>query len=134
MRAPHWLHRTHLNTMTTPRATSTSPISLTSTTMINHSQTCQYYLNNSMKATPPSTPRITLPPCTKLTTRPQHNPTALTSTTVATRLSKPPCSYGSTPAGIAAATAAGQLGMNVAVYEPLTMIGGEVHSVPSCTT
>jgi hypothetical protein len=32
--------------------------------------------------------------------------------------------YGSTPAGIAAATAAGQLGMSVAVYEPLTMIGG----------
>ena len=32
--------------------------------------------------------------------------------------------YGSTPAGIAAATAAGQLGMRVAVYEPLPMIGG----------
>ncbi len=32
--------------------------------------------------------------------------------------------YGSSPAGIAAATAAGQLGMRVAVYEPLKMIGG----------
>lgn len=32
--------------------------------------------------------------------------------------------YGSSPAGIAAATAAGQLGMNVALYEPLKMIGG----------
>lgn len=32
--------------------------------------------------------------------------------------------YGSTPAGIAAAVAAGTLGMNVALYEPLTMIGG----------
>jgi hypothetical protein len=32
--------------------------------------------------------------------------------------------YGSTPAGIAAATAAGQLGMRVAIYEPLKMIGG----------
>ena len=32
--------------------------------------------------------------------------------------------YGSTPAGIAAATAAGQLGMSVAIYEPLPMIGG----------
>jgi hypothetical protein len=32
--------------------------------------------------------------------------------------------YGSTPAGIAAATAAGQLGMKVAVFEPLPMIGG----------
>lgn len=32
--------------------------------------------------------------------------------------------YGSTPAGIAAATAAGRLGMSVAVYEPLKMIGG----------
>jgi ribulose 1,5-bisphosphate synthetase/thiazole synthase len=32
--------------------------------------------------------------------------------------------YGSTPAGIAAATAAGQLGMSVALYEPLKMIGG----------
>lgn len=31
--------------------------------------------------------------------------------------------YGSSPAGIAAATAAGQLGMSVAVYEPLHMIG-----------
>eukprot|EP01052_Picozoa_sp_SAG31_P050103 SAG31_NODE_11286_length_1046_cov_1.178458_2_plen_95_part_00 len=34
--------------------------------------------------------------------------------------------YGSTPAGIAAATAAGQLGMKVAVFEPLPMIGGMV--------
>ncbi len=32
--------------------------------------------------------------------------------------------YGSSPAGIAAATAAGHLGMNVALYEPLKMIGG----------
>ena len=32
--------------------------------------------------------------------------------------------YGSTPAGIAAATAAGHLGMRVAIYEPLKMIGG----------
>eukprot|EP01079_Euglenida_sp_SAG-EU17-18_P002221 gene2221-490_t len=32
--------------------------------------------------------------------------------------------YGSTPAGIAAATAAGRLGMHVGVYEPLAMIGG----------
>ena len=32
--------------------------------------------------------------------------------------------YGSTPAGIAAATAAGTLGMRVALYEPLKMIGG----------
>eukprot|EP00051_Salpingoeca_urceolata_P031355 m.11319 g.11319 ORF g.11319 m.11319 type:complete len:647 (-) comp3972_c0_seq1:78-2018(-) len=32
--------------------------------------------------------------------------------------------YGSTPAGVAAATAAGQLGMSVALYEPLRMIGG----------
>jgi hypothetical protein len=32
--------------------------------------------------------------------------------------------YGSTPAGIAAATAAGQIGMSVALYEPLKMIGG----------
>eukprot|EP00041_Stephanoeca_diplocostata_P023361 m.572586 g.572586 ORF g.572586 m.572586 type:complete len:284 (+) comp22271_c1_seq2:44-895(+) len=32
--------------------------------------------------------------------------------------------YGSTPAGIAAATAAGHLGMKVALYEPLKMIGG----------
>ena len=32
--------------------------------------------------------------------------------------------YGSTPAGIAAATAAGHLGMSVALYEPLPMIGG----------
>ena len=32
--------------------------------------------------------------------------------------------YGSTPAGIAAATAAGQLGMRVALFEPLKMIGG----------
>jgi hypothetical protein len=32
--------------------------------------------------------------------------------------------YGSTPAGIAAATAAGQLGLKVALYEPLSMIGG----------
>lgn len=32
--------------------------------------------------------------------------------------------YGSTPAGIAAAVAAGQLGMKVAVFEPLPMIGG----------
>ena len=34
--------------------------------------------------------------------------------------------FGSTPAGIAAATAAGQLGCTVAVYEPLPMIGGMV--------
>ena len=32
--------------------------------------------------------------------------------------------YGSSPAGIAAATAAGHLGMNVAIFEPLMMIGG----------
>jgi ribulose 1,5-bisphosphate synthetase/thiazole synthase len=32
--------------------------------------------------------------------------------------------YGSTPAGIAAATAAARLGMRVALYEPLPMIGG----------
>ena len=32
--------------------------------------------------------------------------------------------YGSTPAGIAAATAAGRLGMEVALFEPLPMIGG----------
>ena len=32
--------------------------------------------------------------------------------------------YGSSPAGIAAATAAGQLGMRVALFEPLKMIGG----------
>lgn len=32
--------------------------------------------------------------------------------------------YGSTPAGIAAATAAGRLGMSVAIFEPLPMIGG----------
>jgi hypothetical protein len=32
--------------------------------------------------------------------------------------------YGSTPAGIAAATAAGRLGLRVALYEPLAMIGG----------
>jgi hypothetical protein len=32
--------------------------------------------------------------------------------------------YGSSPAGIAAASAAGQLGLKVAVYEPLGMIGG----------
>ena len=32
--------------------------------------------------------------------------------------------YGSSPAGIAAATAAGHLGLRVAVYEPLEMIGG----------
>ena len=32
--------------------------------------------------------------------------------------------YGSTPAGIAAATAAGHLGMHVGVFEPLPMIGG----------
>jgi len=32
--------------------------------------------------------------------------------------------YGSSPAGIAAATAAGTLGLNVALYEPLKMIGG----------
>jgi hypothetical protein len=32
--------------------------------------------------------------------------------------------YGSSPAGIAAAVAAGTLGMNVALYEPLGMIGG----------
>jgi ribulose 1,5-bisphosphate synthetase/thiazole synthase len=32
--------------------------------------------------------------------------------------------YGSSPAGIAAATAAGHLGMRVAIYEPLKMIGG----------
>ena len=32
--------------------------------------------------------------------------------------------YGSSPAGIAAAVAAGQLGLSVALYEPLPMIGG----------
>ena len=32
--------------------------------------------------------------------------------------------YGSSPAGIAAATAAGDLGLQVALYEPLPMIGG----------
>ena len=32
--------------------------------------------------------------------------------------------YGSTPSGIAAATAAGRLGLKVALYEPLKMIGG----------
>ena len=32
--------------------------------------------------------------------------------------------YGSTPAGIAADTAAGQLGMHVTLFEPLGMIGG----------
>lgn len=32
--------------------------------------------------------------------------------------------YGSSPAGIAAAVAAGQLGLRVALYEPLKMIGG----------
>ncbi len=32
--------------------------------------------------------------------------------------------YGSTPGGIAAATAAGRLGMSVGLYEPLPMIGG----------
>lgn len=32
--------------------------------------------------------------------------------------------YGSSPAGIAAATAAGELGLRVALYEPLEMIGG----------
>ena len=32
--------------------------------------------------------------------------------------------YGSTPAGIAAATAAGRLGARVALYEPLPLIGG----------
>jgi len=32
--------------------------------------------------------------------------------------------YGSSPAGIAAATAAGRLGMRVALFEPLRMIGG----------
>ena len=32
--------------------------------------------------------------------------------------------YGSSPAGIAAATAAGELGLRVALYEPLGMIGG----------
>lgn len=32
--------------------------------------------------------------------------------------------YGSSPAGIAAATAAGQLGMHVILIEPLPMIGG----------
>jgi hypothetical protein len=32
--------------------------------------------------------------------------------------------YGSSPAGIAAATAAGVLGLKVALYEPLPMIGG----------
>jgi NADPH-dependent 2,4-dienoyl-CoA reductase/sulfur reductase-like enzyme len=32
--------------------------------------------------------------------------------------------YGSSPAGVAAATAAGDLGLRVALYEPLPMIGG----------
>ena len=32
--------------------------------------------------------------------------------------------YGSSPAGVAAAVAAGRLGMRVALYEPLPMIGG----------
>jgi hypothetical protein len=32
--------------------------------------------------------------------------------------------YGSTPAGVAAATAAGRLGMKVALFEPLPMLGG----------
>jgi hypothetical protein len=32
--------------------------------------------------------------------------------------------YGSSPAGVAAATAAGDLGLKVALYEPLPMIGG----------
>ena len=32
--------------------------------------------------------------------------------------------YGSSPAGIAAATAAGHLGMRVGVFEPLPMLGG----------
>ena len=32
--------------------------------------------------------------------------------------------YGSSPAGVAAAVAAGQLGLRVALYEPLKMIGG----------
>jgi NADPH-dependent 2,4-dienoyl-CoA reductase/sulfur reductase-like enzyme len=32
--------------------------------------------------------------------------------------------YGSSPAGIAAAVAASTLGMSVALYEPLPMIGG----------
>ena len=32
--------------------------------------------------------------------------------------------YGSSPAGVAAATAAGRLGLKVALYEPLPMIGG----------
>ena len=32
--------------------------------------------------------------------------------------------YGSSPAGVAAAVAAGQLGLSVALYEPLKMIGG----------
>ena len=32
--------------------------------------------------------------------------------------------YGSSPAGIAAATAAGMLGLKTALYEPLPMIGG----------
>lgn len=32
--------------------------------------------------------------------------------------------YGSTPAGISAAVAAGQLGLRTALYEPLKMIGG----------
>jgi hypothetical protein len=35
-----------------------------------------------------------------------------------------PFRYGSSPAGIAAAVAAGQLGLRVALYEPLKMIGG----------
>ena len=32
--------------------------------------------------------------------------------------------YGSSPAGIAAATAAGELGLRTAIFEPLAMIGG----------
>jgi flavin-dependent dehydrogenase len=32
--------------------------------------------------------------------------------------------YGSSPAGIAAAVASGTLGLKVALYEPLPMIGG----------
>ena len=32
--------------------------------------------------------------------------------------------YGSSPAGVAAAVAAGHLGMKVALYEPLSMLGG----------
>ena len=40
--------------------------------------------------------------------------------------------YGSTPGGIAAAVAAGQLGMKVALYEPLPMIGGELNDCFKC--